>query len=231
MFSSHALFSSFHLPEAKWIKKPLAVVVHAATKWDVLRAKHKQGSDEPLSSELLKGLSKARLTAVYQQMHPNNRRSNLTVPELKRALCPEEQEKKPSTKKSHAIDEKQLELDEASLIAKPTHTHKFYDVFTDNYNLIDVMDRTYYMYFHVSGSQQPNAHGLKCAAAYLTMTARAIFEEYRLQHLSARTEGNNAAVLEQELDSVPQFIVDVAEQFKTKYPLSKHNLTVTVTPQ
>lgn len=93
------------------------------------------------------------------------------------------------------------------------------------------MDRTYYMYFHVPGPHQPNAFGLKCAAAYLTMTAHAIFEEYRLQHIHATTKGNNAVVLEQELGSVPQFIMDVVEQFKTKYPLSKHNLKVTVTHQ
>lgn len=113
MFSqSHALFSSFQLPKAKWINQSLAEVIHVATKWDVLRAKHKQGSDEPLSLELLKGLSKARLTAVYQQKFPQMPRPNLTVSALKRALCPEEHEEKPSKKKPRTIDEKQLELDD-----------------------------------------------------------------------------------------------------------------------
>ena len=77
--------------DPEWLKKPLSLLVHHVTGWDILRPEAEQGSDDVLTFDAASKLGRRGLLEIHQQrLHLKKPAKKLSIAKLLAELFPRE---------------------------------------------------------------------------------------------------------------------------------------------
>lgn len=238
--SPASLASLLHLtgPDAQESK---AAMIFKATGWDPLRPLSAQGAPGPLTYAKAKELKKAQLVPVYKARFPRSKNSSITKANMLAALFPdeareaehasEEREEAARRKRTRAqLNDLDGYRDQVCIfriilytacdLLKPQQirgahtpegaTHKLFD---QHFNGVDRMNQDYHMFFQLRGFHNVNCWALHAAVFYFFATCRGLCEES--VHISkyAHTHGAKSAWDDYSIDSLPRFILSIAQSF------------------
>jgi len=76
--------------------------------------------------------------------------------------------------------------------------------------MVDRMNQDYHMFFQLRNWPVANQWALPSTTFYFLMTARALWEEHRVEQRYDASRGNRSVAFEEEALTIPKFILECA---------------------
>ena len=223
--------------DPEWLKKPLSLLVHHVTGWDILRPEAEQGSDDVLTFDAASKPGRRGLLEIHQQrLHLKKPAKKLSIAKLLAELFPREAREHDSVAHKRRAELRQQQVRDLATIRervlvnrltkkKTLHLtlclqvrgpagkeHRVYDLWGRYWNAIDRVNEDYHAFFQLHGGKSANGWALQTLCHHIFMNARAMWEEHRAAHAYHASGQSIAAAEAVPQHTIPQYLLSAAEQ-------------------